>query len=89
MTRSRPALFAVLVPKLGCRGGTLRAKVDFQIQIVPADGTNAAFNWRECGKPRWRLHNENYTDLQVAERDDDCGPMAEATAGDRDVHSLG
>jgi hypothetical protein len=39
--------------------GTLRAKVDLQIQIVPADGTNAAFNWREYGKPRWRLSNEN------------------------------
>jgi hypothetical protein len=39
--------------------GTLRAKVDLQIQIVPADGTNAAFNWREYGKPRWLLSNEN------------------------------
>jgi hypothetical protein len=55
--------------------GTLRAKVDLQIQIVPADGTNAAFNWREYGKPRWRLSNENYTDLQVVERGGDClGP---------------
>jgi hypothetical protein len=28
---------------------------DFQIEIVPADGTNAAFNWRDYGRPRWQL----------------------------------
>jgi hypothetical protein len=72
MTRSKTSTVSSASSELGCLRAPYEPKSISRFQIVPADGTNAAFNWREYGKPRWQLSSENYTDLQVAERGGDC-----------------
>jgi hypothetical protein len=38
-----------------------RGKTDQDLfsEYLPADGTNAAVNWRDYGRPRWQLSDQN------------------------------